>query len=60
VSRLWGVLSMTSVHRGRASAYVPLHHPTAEVLSDNDRPRSTRLSDSAQVQPRAIIRCLIG
>jgi len=34
------------------------HHPTAEVLSDNDRPRSTRLSDSAQVQSRAIIRCL--
>ena len=37
---------------------VPLHHPTAEVLSDNDRPRSTRLSNSAQVQSRAIIRCL--
>jgi hypothetical protein len=37
---------------------MPLHHPTAEVLLDNDRPRSTRLSDSAQVQSRAIIRCL--
>jgi hypothetical protein len=37
---------------------MPVHHPTAEVLSGNDRPRSTRLSDSAQIQSRAIIRCL--